>query len=90
MWKHYSRDVQKKQPRIPELVLILAAAPRYRVLHIQAENTQHGFGLCETGSDSVKIPLTVQIFEHNKKARRTMPVRLALQWQITVILTETV
>jgi len=31
----------------------------------------------------------MQIFEH-KKARRTMLVRLALQWQITVILTETV
>lgn len=79
MWKHYSRDVQKKQPRIPELVLILATAPRYRVLHIQTENTQLGSGLRETGSDSAKIPLTVQIFEHNKKARRTGMVRLALQ-----------
>lgn len=64
---------------IPELVLILAAAPRYRALHIQTENTQLGFALRETGSDSAKKPLTVQIFEHNKKARRTGMVRLALQ-----------
>lgn len=71
--------MQKKQPMIPELVLILAAAPRYSVLHIQTENTQRGFALRETGSDSAKIPLTVQIFEHNKKARRTGMVRLALQ-----------
>ncbi len=53
MWKHYSRDVQKKQPMIPELVLILAAAPRYSVLHIQTENTQLGFGLCEKTSRAV-------------------------------------
>ena len=53
MWKHYSRDVQKKQPRIPELVLILATAPRYSVLHIQTENTQLGFGLCEKTSQAV-------------------------------------
>ena len=32
---------------IPELVLILATAPRYRVLHIQTENTQIGFALRE-------------------------------------------
>ena len=32
---------------IPELVLILATAPRYRVLHIQTENTQLGFALRE-------------------------------------------
>lgn len=55
MWKHYSRDVQKKQPRIPELVLILATAPRYSVLHIQTENTQLGFGLCEKTSRAVVL-----------------------------------
>lgn len=53
MWKHYSRVVQKKQPMIPELVLILAAAPRYSVLHIQTENTQHGFGLREKARRAV-------------------------------------
>lgn len=40
---------------IPELVLILATAPRYRVLHIQTENTQIGFGLCEKTSREVVL-----------------------------------
>lgn len=40
---------------IPELVLILATAPRYRVLHIQMENTQIGFGLCEKTSRAVVL-----------------------------------
>lgn len=38
---------------IPELVLILAAAPRYSVLHIQTENTQLGFGLREKARRAV-------------------------------------
>jgi hypothetical protein len=45
--------VQKKQPMIPELVLILAAALRYSVLHIQTENTQLGFGLREKARRAV-------------------------------------
>nr|DAT41759.1 MAG TPA: hypothetical protein [Caudoviricetes sp.] len=40
---------------IPELVLILATAPRYRVLHIQTENTRRGFALCEKTSRAVVL-----------------------------------
>ena len=38
---------------IPELVLILATAPRYRALHIQTENTQIGFALREKAHRAV-------------------------------------
>jgi len=62
----------------PEIVLILPPRPIQSLAHSD-EKYAAWFRLARKSPPGGVIRMTVQIFEH-KKARRTMPVRLALQW----------
>lgn len=55
---------------IPELVLILATAPRYRVLHIQTENTQ--IRLCEQEKDTDNLKRLKKLLKENERATENL------------------